>query len=198
LQVFADLNLKHKVVPPEAMTWEFEEIVSGGQNDRYAMTQTFAPYGTLINDPKLSKSRGKWAWSTVPGHTAKEQSRTWIDGHFLSVPKYTRNPDWALEFIRMCCSKEWMARSMIRGNAPPRGSVLRSPEMVDRIGWPPVAAEAIETGFATPAHPVFGTLELSLRTGLSQALLGQKTPKQALDDVAGDWRRSLRRAGIKG
>ncbi len=53
---------KDKVVPPEAMTWEFDEIVAGGQSDRYAMVQTFAPYGTLINDPKTSKTGGKWAW----------------------------------------------------------------------------------------------------------------------------------------
>jgi len=53
LQFYVDLVLKHKVVPPEAMTWEFDEIIAGGQNDRYAMTQTFAPYGTLINDPQL-------------------------------------------------------------------------------------------------------------------------------------------------
>ena len=51
--------LKHKVVPPEAMAWEFDEIIAGGQKDRYAMTQTFAPYGTLINDPQLSKTAGR-------------------------------------------------------------------------------------------------------------------------------------------
>src|SRR3984893_103536 len=30
---------KSVVVPPEAMTWEFGEIIAGGQNDRYAMTR---------------------------------------------------------------------------------------------------------------------------------------------------------------
>lgn len=97
----------------------------------------------------------------------------------------------------MACSKDWMQRSMMRGNAPPRGSVLRDPEMVERIGWPPVAAAAIETGIPSIANPAFGALDLSLRAGLSQAILGQKTPKQALDDVATDWHRGLRRAGIK-
>ncbi|MSO99658.1 MAG: extracellular solute-binding protein [Acetobacteraceae bacterium] len=196
LQFYVDLVLKHKVVPPEASTWEFDEIIAGGQKDRYAMTQTFAPYGTLINDPKLSKTGGLWAWSTVPGHTAKAQSRTWVDGHFLSVPKYSKNADWALEFIRMACGKEWQLRAAERGNAPPRGSVLRDPAMVAKLGWPPVAAEAIETGIPTPAHPAFDALDLSLRTGLSEALLGQKPPKAALDDVARDWQRSLRRAGV--
>ena len=196
LQFYVDLALKHKFVPPEAMTWEFDEIIAGGQKDRYAMTQTFAPYGTLINDPKQSKTGGLWAWATVPGHTAKAQSLTWVDGHFLSVPKYTKNADWALEFIRLACGKEWQLRAAERGNAPPRGSVLRDPAIVAKLGWPPVAAEAIETGFPTPAHPAFDALEISMRSALSEALLGQKKPKQALDDLALDWKRSLRRAGV--
>ncbi len=187
--------VKDKLVPPEAMTWDFEEIVAGGQSDRYAIVETFAPYGTLINDPKLSKSGGKWVWDTVPGRTNKSQSKTWVDGHFLGIPKYTKNKDWSLEFIRMACNKQFMKQSMVRGNAPPRGSVLRDPEMVKLIGWTEVAARAIETGVPTPAQPIFPTLGLSLRAGLSQALIGEKTPKQALDDVAADWQRAMRRAG---
>lgn len=196
LEFWAGLVTKHKVVPPEAMTWEFDEIVAGGQNDRYAMCQTFAPYGTLMNDPKVSRTGGKWTWATMPGQTAKEQSRTWVDGHFLGVPKFSKQKDWSIEFIRMVCDKRWMRRSMERGNAPPRGSVLHDPEMIEKIGWPPVAAAAIETGIPTPAHPAWLTLQLPLRAALSQAILGQKTAKQALDDVASDWQRGMRRAGI--
>jgi multiple sugar transport system substrate-binding protein len=195
LEYWADFVRKDKVVPPEAMTWDFEEIVAGGQSDRYAIVETFAPYGTLINDPKLSKSGGKWVWDTVPGRTDKSQSKTWVDGHFLGIPKYTKNKEWSLEFIRMACGKQFMKQSMIRGNAPPRGSVLRDPEMVKLIGWTDVAARAIETGVPTPAQPIFPTLGLSLRAGLSQALIGDKTPKQALDDVAADWQRAMRRMG---
>jgi ABC-type glycerol-3-phosphate transport system substrate-binding protein len=196
LQFYADLVTKYKVVPPEAMTWEFDEIVAGGQSDRYAMVQMFAPYGTLINDPKISKTGGRWAWTTVPGPHSKDEGRSWIDGHFLGVPKYTRNKVWSLAFIQMCCSREWQKRAMIRGNAPPLRSVLEDPDMVERIGWPPIAARAIETGTPTPAYPVWDTLEIQMRSALSQALLGQKSAKQALDDLATDWQRSLRRAGV--
>src|SRR5215468_5281852 len=129
------------------------------------MAQTFAPYMTLINDPALSKTGGNWSADTVAGYTDKSQSRSWIDGHFLAVSKYAKNPDWSIEFIRMACSKKWQLRSMERGNP-------------------------------TPAHPAWTTLELTLRTGISETLQGQKTAKQALDAVAADWRRTLRRAGI--
>jgi hypothetical protein len=90
---------------------------------------------------------------------------------------YANYPDWSLEFIRMACGKRWMLRSMERGNAPPRGSVLRDSTMVAKLGWPRVAAEAIETGFPTPAYPVWDALEISLRSALFEALLGQKSPK---------------------
>jgi ABC-type glycerol-3-phosphate transport system substrate-binding protein len=63
-------------------------------------------------------------------------------------------------------------------------------------GEAPVAADAIETGFPTPAHPVWDALEISLRSAMSEALLGQKTPKQALDELARDWQRNLRRVGV--
>ena len=101
----------------------------------------------------------------MPGHTAKSQKPDLDRWPFPVGPEiYQETPIGALEFIRMACGKEWQLRAAERGNAPPRGSVLRDPAMVAKLGWPPVAAEAIETGFPTPAHPAFDALELSLRT----------------------------------
>ena len=80
------------------------------------------------------------------------------------------------------------------GNAPPRASSLRDPAMVAKLGWP--AAEAIENGIPTPSNPAWDGLELSLRSAVSQILLGQKTAKDALDECAREWPRNLRRAGV--
>ena len=162
------------------------------------MVQMFAPYGTLINDPKISKTGGKWAWTTVPGPHSKDEGRTWIDGHTLGVPKYTKNKEWALEFIAMAVqpatgrSARWM-----RGNAPPLRSVLEDPEMVEKIGWPPVGRAGDRDRCARPRPIRCGTRWRSrCARRISQTLLGQKTAKQALDELAADWQRSLRRAGI--
>lgn len=80
LQFIADLVVKHKVTPPEVTTWEFDEIIAGGQRDRYVMAQTFAPYMTLINDPGLSKTGGNWSAALVPGYTDKSQSQVGSTG----------------------------------------------------------------------------------------------------------------------
>ena len=196
LEFWGDLMTKHHAVVPDSITWEFDEIIAGGQNDRYAMAVTLTPYGTLINDPQKSKTGGKWAWAPMPGGKSPAQSRTFFGGWSLAVASAGKHKEWAFEFIQMACSNEWMRRSMLRGNAPPRLSVLNDPEMVEKFGWAPVAAAALPTALLDPREAIWATLELQLRSGLSQVLLGQKSAKDALDGVAGDWQRSLRRASV--
>jgi multiple sugar transport system substrate-binding protein len=195
LQFYSELFLTHKVVPPEVMNWEFDDIIAGGQNDRYAMAQMFSPYGTLINDPKLSKTAGRWAWSTVPGYESKSQGITWMDGHVLGVPKDGKNNEWAFEFIQLACSREFLLKSMARGNAAPRGSVLRDAGIVEKFGWPGVAATAMETAIPTPSDPYWPSLEAPLRSAIAQAITGQNSAKAALDALAVDWQRVFRRVG---
>jgi multiple sugar transport system substrate-binding protein len=197
LQFYGDLMTKYKVVVPDAITWEFDEIVAGGQTDRYAMTLTLAPYGTLVNDPKLSRTAGRWAFDVAPGARSRTESRVSVGGWTLGVPTTCRHKDWAFEFIQMATSKEWIRRSLERGNAPPRVSVLNQPDIQQRFGWAPALAAAMQTATLEPRDAIWPTLELQLRSGISAVLLGQQTAKQALDMVAADWRRSLRRAGIK-
>jgi ABC-type glycerol-3-phosphate transport system substrate-binding protein len=96
----------------------------------------------------------------------------------------------------MATTKYWHRRSMERGNCPTRASVLLDPAMVEKFAWAPAAAEALKTARLDPSHPIWPTLEISLRGGISAVLLGQKTAKVALDGVAADWQRSLRRANL--
>ncbi|WP_158927276.1 extracellular solute-binding protein [Acidisphaera sp. S103] len=197
LQFYGDLMNRYKVIVPDAITWEFDEIVAGGQRDRYAMTITLAPYGTLINDPKQSQTAGHWAWAMAPGRHSAADSRVSLGGWTFGVPAAGKNTEWAFEFIQFATSKQWLRRSIERGNAPPRTSVLTDPSVLDRFGWAPVMAESLKTARLEPREPFWPSLELQLRSGISAVLLGQKTAKAALDGVAEDWQRSLRRAGIK-
>ena len=197
LQFYGDLMTRHKVVVPDAITWEFDEIVAGGQRDRYAMTMTLAPYGTLINDPKFSQTAGNWAWAVAPGRHSAAESAVSLGGWTFSVPKASKNQEWAFEFIQMACSKQWMTRSLERGNAPPRVSVLNEPSVAARFGWAPAFAESLKTAKMEPRDAAWPGMDLRLRVAISSVLLGQKPAKVALDEVAADWQRTLKRAGLK-
>jgi multiple sugar transport system substrate-binding protein len=197
LEFYGDLMTRYKVVVPDSITWEYDEIVSGGQRDRYAMTITLAPYGTLMNDPKLSQTAGRWAWAQAPGRHSVAESRVSLNGWTFGVPAAGKNTEWAFEFIQFATSKKWMRQSLERGNAPPRTSVLTDATVLDRFGWAPVMAQSLKTALLEPRDPFWPSMELQLRSGISAVLLGQKTAKAALDGVAEDWKRTLRRAGVK-
>jgi multiple sugar transport system substrate-binding protein len=193
LQYFGDLLTKYKVVPPDAVTWEFDEIIANGQNDRYGMTVAFAPSGTMLNNPKVSKTGGKWAWSLAPGAKDISQSRTFLGGWSLVVPRYSRNKDYAFAFLQMVAGKEWALRSLQQGNCPTHLSALTDPAVAQQFGWAPPGAEALKTAMVDPQQPVWGAMELAMRTGISRVLLKQSEPKPALDEVAANWKRIIRR-----
>ena len=160
--ITASLLTKYRVVPPDAVTWEWDEIIANGQNDRYGMTITFGPTGTLLNDPKVSKTGGKWAWSLAPGAHSIDQSRTFLGGWSLSVPRYSENKEWAFAFLQMVAGTEWARKSVALGNCPVHRSVLTDPEVAKQFGWAPAASKALETATVDPQAPMWGAMELAL------------------------------------
>ena len=198
LQYYGDLMTKYKVMNPDSLTWEFDGIIAGGQNDQFAMTVTLAPYGEAMNNPSQSKTGGDWAFSIMPGKDSISQSKSYLAGWMLGVPEGTKNTEWAFKFIQMATSKKWFMRSIDLGNCPPRTSVLGNPEVLARHPWAPVAGQSLKTAVVDHQDPAWSTAQLPLRTAVSQVLLGQKSAKQALDEVARQWSRIFKNAGMKG
>ena len=177
---------KDKVVPPEAMTWDFEEIVAGGQGDRYAIVETFAPYGTLINDPKLSKTGGKWAWDTVPG---RQTANAGPDLGRRPLPRHSeihQEQGLVAGIHRMACSKEFMKRSMIRGNAPPRGRCCAIRKWSKRSAGPRWR-EGDRDRHSNAGGSGLPDTRTVLASGPVADAARPEDPEEALDDLADDW-----------
>ena len=198
LQFYGELMTKYHVMNPDSLTWEFDGIIGGAQNDQIAMTITMSPYGELMNQPGQSKTAGNWAWAMVPGKDSIAQSRTHLGGWALGVPEGCKHTEWAFEFIQLATSKQWLRRSIDLANSPPRLSVLQDPAVLAKHPWAPVQGESLKTATLDPQDAMWSTLQLPLRVAVSQVLLGQKNAGQALDDVARQWQRSFRLAGLKG
>ena len=193
LAFYGALATKDKVIPPDAVTWEWDEIIANGQNDRYGMGLTFGPSGTLLNDPRKSKTGGRWAAAVVPGARSLDQSRTFLGGWCLGVPRYSKNREWAFAFLQMVASREWAKRSMEKGNATARISVLADPEIGQKYQWAAAAAKALETAQVDPQDALWGALNLPLRLGISRVVTGETDAKTALDTVATNWQRIMKR-----
>lgn len=198
LPYYGDLMTKYHVTHPASLTWEFDGIISGGQADEFAMTVTLAPYGEAMNDPKVSKTAGKWSFQLMPGKDNMQQSHAYLAGWMLGVPQQIKYQDWAFDLVQMATSNTWMKRSIDLGNAPPRGSVLANPEVLAKHSWAPVEGEALKTAMLDHRDPAWAAAQLPLRTAISQVLLGQQSAKAALATVARQWNRSFELAGLKG
>jgi len=198
LQFYGDMMTKYKVTNPASLTWEFDGIIAGGQADQFAMTVTLAPYGEAMNNPAVSKTGGAWSFSVMPGKDDIKQTGTYLAGWMLGVPEKAKNTDWSFEFIQMAASKQWLKRSIELGNSPPRVSVLEDPAVLAKHPWAPVAGEAFKTAVLDHRDPLWAAAQLPLRTAISQVLLGQRSAQEALDEVANQWRRSFKLAGLKG
>lgn len=194
LRFLSELVHRDRVTPPEFTTWSFDEIVSGGRNDRYAMAVMLAPYGSLIASPP-SRTAGKWAWMPMVGRQGGG-GRTQLGGWSLGVPTSSGNKEWAFDLLLYATSPQQMRRSMRSGNMPPRESVLNDAEILKEYGWAAASAEALKTAVPAPSDNLWGTLEGRIRSSLSEVYLGRRSAEESLDAVANDWERAIRRAGL--
>ena len=170
LDFVAGLINRDKVIPPEALTWEWDEIIANAQNDRYAMAVTLNGSATPINKAENSKTRGRWGWSLVPGAEKASDSRSSLGGWSFAVPSAGANRDWAFEFVQFITSREWAKRSMEKGNASARQWVLNDPEVVETYGWTAVAAKQLANARANPRDPNWGALEVQAARRLVEDL----------------------------
>lgn len=95
----------------------------------------------------------------------------------------------ALKFLLWLTGKEatlqWATAKT--GYMPVRKSAVNAQEWKDFVKANPeyeVVTQAIDKGTVHPNHPQWGNVQKLLTTAVEKALLGQATPKQALDEAA--------------
>jgi multiple sugar transport system substrate-binding protein len=86
--------------------------------------------GELMNKSKALEQPGVGLDSRAGGsETRTDQEHVFVWS--FAVPSASKNKQWAFEFIQPITSKEWVRRSMEKGNASARLSVLTDPEIVE-------------------------------------------------------------------
>ncbi|MBI1774770.1 MAG: sugar ABC transporter substrate-binding protein [Proteobacteria bacterium] len=195
LGFYADLRNKQKVVPPEVTTWAWDEWIAGAQNGRYAMTIMHVPYATQIEDPKLSKTAGKWGWADAPGWDSLAQGAPPVGGWLWGLPAESRQKALAWQFIAYVTGKEAQLKSALNANAPSRRSAFMSPELKAKWPWAEVALRSLDRGTPMYNNPEELEAEAALAVNVSEALLGAKTAQQAADESAAKLKQILEKAG---
>ena len=93
IQYYVDLYAKHKVTPPAANTYSWEEEVADFQNNKLAMMIIWPGQVVALEDAAASKAAGKIGYAVVPGKAPA------VGGWAVSIPKSAKNPEASFLFF---------------------------------------------------------------------------------------------------
>jgi multiple sugar transport system substrate-binding protein len=159
---------------------DVNSVVSAGQA---AMALNWTYGLSVMNDPSKSTVAGKMKVAPSPGEASVTTSGV-NGGMSLAVTTTTKHPNEALAYALFMASEK--SQEMDVANALPMWKASFDDPNVTKNNPDLFAAAKIEFAglVARPVVPYYTKLSNALQDAIQQALLGKKTPQQALDDVA--------------
>jgi multiple sugar transport system substrate-binding protein len=159
---------------------DVNSVVSAGQA---AMALNWTYGLSVMNDPSKSTVAGKIKVAPSPGEGSVATSGV-NGGMSLAVTTTTKHPNEALAYALFMASEK--SQEMDVANALPMWKASFDDPNVTKNNPDLFAAAKIEFAglVARPVVPYYTKLSNALQDAIQQALLGKKTPQQALDDVA--------------
>ncbi len=132
-----------------------------------------------LDDPKRSMVVHKVELVSHPGQVVKTAPMLGI--WLLGIPATSRNKAEAFEFLLYVTSPEIQKVMALHvGNPPTLASLYQDPELVARYRWYPAQLQALLAGVPRPRIPVWSRVEDILGGYMHEALLGLRSPEDAV------------------
>ena len=175
--------LDEGLVDPASLSQTEDDVNSVMSAGSSAMALNWTYGLAVMSDPTKSKVAGKINVVASPGEGSVVTSGV-NGGMSLAVTTTTKHPSEALAYSLFLASET--SQEMDVANALPMWKASFDNAAVTSKNPMLFAAAKIQfTGLvARPVVPYYTKLSNALQDAIQQALLGKKTPKQALDDVA--------------
>ena len=192
------IEFMRKVVEygPDGMTGftQDEEWQAFLQGDA-AMYLDASVFAGTVRNPEKSKVYDKVAFAP---HPAARTNLSETGGFGLAIPANAANPEAAFLLMQFLTMKETERKIIESGGAPFRSSSVSDPELQAR--FPDFIALETQLEDANPDWrpiiPEWGEINGPyLGVAINQALTGEKTPRQAMEDIVAPVREIMIRAG---
>jgi len=179
LQWMCDLVNKYKIAPPGVTTYQEEEsrhIFQGG----HAIFMRNWPYAWTLVQKEDSLIRSKIG--IIPQvHVLGAKSAATLGGWGFGISKFSKHPKEAWEFIKFSTSAEGQKLMHFNNGAiPTRHSLFKDKDILAESPHYPELYQVLLTARPRPMHPRYAQISDILQVYLSAALVGQKTPEEAL------------------
>lgn len=175
-------------VPRNLVGMKAEDANTWMQTGRAAMAMSSMSRNGLYNDPEKSQTAGQIKTTYFP--VAEELLGKYevapakVEFWSMAIPKNSQNKDLAWQFIKSMSSKEATVAAALNGNGPIRNSTYDDPRIVEKL--PYAAAERQVLAVSRVPLPAFDEAARAadyFKEEAEAALLGMKTPQQAMDDL---------------
>jgi ABC-type glycerol-3-phosphate transport system substrate-binding protein len=190
-----------EVADPSVIDYDWDECMSAFGTGRTAINlQWTNAYPSIIAlaHPDVMGPPRKWDATFTPGVRQPDgtvKHTPCFGGWSLQIPADSKNREAAWEFMKWATSPEMDVR-LAPYQDPGRKSAFLNPEMVKKFFYFPLTMKSLEMGFGRPRIPPWPEMSDAMGREVNAALVGLKTPKQALDDLQAEYERILREAGF--
>jgi len=136
-------------------------------------------FAGFFQDPEKSVIVDKWEVAAMPG-TGVGNVGVWSFG----VPKSSKNPDAAWEFIKWVTERDISRQRALKGGSPAYTDFYTDQEILAKFPYLTKAIDILKAGKGLPLITKQQELVSTLGRELSEAASKRKTPQEALDAIA--------------
>lgn len=201
LQWFVDLY-KAKAVPAGTVNYTWDDIGNAMAAGQLALDLDWPGFAAFFNDPNKSKIAGDVGVAVAPVGDAGKRG-AWSGSHSFSVTQACTQKKAAVSLVVFLTNHDSEMLEAEAGNLPTRTAVYPEVEKWFRDNDKPFMATMFETfskaldeARTPPLIPQWIEVSNVVWPELQAAIVGQKTPKAALDDAAGKAREIMEDAGL--
>ena len=184
--------------PPAVRNWNWPDIADAFSQGTVACYLDAHSSAAVITNPEKSKVVGKVAYARWPkGPSGKRVSSIWNWGFPINAALSDKQKVATWLFISWAASAETQARTSWKFDGPAKRSGLnrlslwKSPEFAAAMtgagdNFIPAALDSLEQDTDVdwrPRVPQWPAIGETMATAIQAALVGQKTPKDALDEA---------------
>ncbi|MHB8063232.1 MAG: ABC transporter substrate-binding protein [Ruminiclostridium sp.] len=176
-----------KFAPPGVTSKTWDEQTTEMQQGIAAMAVMFNDCAPALENKEASKVAGKMAYGEIPiGEKEAAHYGAW--GYY--IPAYSKNPGAAWVFLQWFNTPKVQKAIALKGGFPNLESVYKDEELKAIPYWE-ASMKAYKISSTRPRIPEWNNMNESLMLQLSNALAGESTPQQALDNTADSFNKVL-------
>jgi multiple sugar transport system substrate-binding protein len=201
VQWFVDLY-KAKAVPAGTVNYTWDDIGQGFASGTLALDIDWPGFAAFFNDPKSSKIAGHVGFAVAPVGTSGKRGG-WSGSHSFSVTKACDNKKAGVSFVMFLTDYDSEMMEARAGNLPTRTKVFADVEAEFRKANNSYMADMFSTwqksldeARTPPLIPEWIEVSNVLWPEIQAAIVGEKTPKAALDAAAAKAKQILQDAGL--